>query len=753
MSPGARRGRGRPSGIGAGLSVVFVLLVFTTPSLAGAPPPSLLPDFVEERRWPSVLATDVAEASGLDFMHAPFRDGRPSHRESTMGGACWGDADRDGRMDLYITDSIGPDDEGLSRLYRNMGPDASGHVAFEDVTEVTGVGVHGVAQGCVWGDYDNDGDQDLFVAVSPTTYSATTNRLFRNDDGAFVDVSDVAGIEGDTDHPDSTLACRPLLETGEGLVPSCWSVGGAWLDHDGDGDLDLYVVNYGESPSGACTGGYGVNPGLCLGQGNRLYRNDGDGTFTEVGEALGVAVNGEATRGRSLGVIATDIDGDAWPDLYVASDLDANALYLNDGRGDFRSLARVYGVDGVGPRLVGSDGHRGGMGVDAADYDDDGRVDLLSTHLPNQFDAVYRSIDVGWTEVGRKSDALTEVAGMVSRWGGGFFDFDLDGRKDLLMVHGHQYDGTPGPVSLMWNDHGDFRLVGPPFWAYGNESERMWRDHRAAAFADYDDDGDLDVFAGALAATDGDKAAEEGRPRLFRFNTIRADSVTRSTAEEAIDAPHWLRVTLVGTDGPRDGVGARVRVTTDDGRSQWLWRDSGGSYLGDNDPRLLFGLGGRARGELEVVWPTKADEPQRLAFDLAGRKGLALVIEEPDTRPPAAVGWRSLPEDVGEGLLRLSWNTTFATDFSAYVLEWGAGGEVVGSERLEDRATGTVDRARPDAAEWVRLRIEDLGGHVSEPSMAFDLRSAPGAVAAVPAPLLVTALTAVVVFAALRRRW
>ncbi|MBW3581519.1 MAG: VCBS repeat-containing protein [Euryarchaeota archaeon] len=637
-----------------------------------------------------VLARDVIDDSGIGFTQAPNRLGPPEpdieppvyqvFQETTTGGACWGDYDVDGRLDLFVTDSYGPEDEGHGRLYRNLGREADGVVRFADVTEAQGVLVKGIGQGCVWGDYDNDGWPDLFLTFSAVDYALQTNVLFHNkgDGTGFEDVSETAGVSGDADDRDSDWSCNAKIKTDDGFLNKCWSMSAAWIDYDLDGDLDLYVGNYVDESGSACTENPFPNPILCNGQPNRMYRNDGGHRFTEVGGLLQVDTNREATFGRSLGVVATDIDGDTLPDIYVANDFDANGLYLRNRIGNFRNVGSALEVDGLGEKLRGTTlyGHRAGMGIDAADYNNDGAVDLVTTHLRAQYDAVYLASEPGaWHDVGNRSATLREIAWSISRWGGGFVDLDRDGWKDYLAVSGHQFSSRPGPVSLAINRMGEagvprtaeevlvsdedtWRLATAPYWPFGNDSVESWHNHRGAAFADYDDDGDMDLFVTALES----HKAGLGRPKLLRFDALGAEPEVDHPDNPARDS-RWLRVTLEGTDNARDAIGAKVQVITGDGSSQWQWRSSGASYGGNNDPRLLFALGGETRGEVVVTWPGKPDAPQTLPFDLGSDKGRTLHIVEVESAPPARPEWRGEPVSESDAL-RLSWSMNQAVDFA-----------------------------------------------------------------------------------------
>lgn len=660
---------------------------------------------------PQVLATDVAEEAGLDFVHAPARMEVARFPDFTGGGACWGDHDQDGRLDLFLPDGLGPSGEERSRLYQNDGPDYEGVWRFRDVTDENGIDLSGIGQGCVWGDYDNDGRQDLFVTFATMAGSPQGHTLLRNlgPGRGFEDVTVAAGM--DLKHQEEERAsCRAVHRSSDGsFLPLCFGVSAAWLDFDLDGDLDLYVGNYVEVPHGNCRYTAFPNPTSCQGQANHLWRNEGDGTFIEIGLDAGVAYNSDRSGGRTLGVVATDIDGDGWPDLYAANDYDANALYLNRHDGTFGEVAVARGVDATGNTFLDDSRHRAGMGIDAQDLDDDGDIDLLSTHLRGQYDAVYMGEQKGgtmvWEEVAGDSDALTTIARTESRWGGGFVDLDLDGWKDYLVVAGHQYNHAPGPIHLARQEEGRFALLEAPEWPFGEDAPDAWRNHRGAAFADYDDDGDMDVLVGVLRTVDRDDLP--ARPRLLRFDVVRETGTGRA------EGPHYLRVVLEGTDATRDAYGAHVLVETTDGQRQHLWRSSGGSYGSGHDPRLLFGLGQRTEGTVTVTWPgghTQGPVP----FDVSGTTGTTLHLVEENRRPPPMPAW---VEEADDGTLR--WGRSMAADFAAYRVY--ADGALVAERTERDTTQLSVEGPGP-----YRVTVVDTAGHESVEHVGADVAALPG---------------------------
>lgn len=556
---------------------------------------------------PPVRFSDVTADAGIDVRH--FDGVRSTQLPEDMGsGVAWGDYDGDDWPDLYVVNTTGPlgmDPAALAasaatnRLYRNRGDGT-----FEDVTEGAGVGLRGIGMGASWADFDEDGDQDLFT----TSYGL--NHLFRNDgDGLFTDVSDLAGVGGR-----------------EGF----WS-GAAWADYDRDGDLDLYVtgyVLYEYDPADLARSSeqYGsmtpatLNPSSYRPQPNLLYRNRGDGTFEEVADEAGVA----NAAGRSLSSIWTDFNEDGWPDLYVANDVSDNALYLNLGDGVFRDVSHDSWVAD----------YRGAMGLATGDWDNDQDLDLFVTHWIAQENALYNNLlrdtadtggateaaaagdsaSAGWSPPRFRDEAdrfgLGQIALDYVGWGTGFFDYDNDGRQDLFVVNGstlQQPEDSQRLVAmrplLFWNQGA------AGFFEVGEASGEVWseaRVGRGAALADYDRDGDVDLFIVNHGAP----------PQLLR--------------NDGGNAANWLIVRLQGT-APRNAVGARVTVAAGDHR-QTREVQAGGSYLSQHALEVHFGLGEAAEVDsLEVRWPDGSVETH------AGIAANQLILLA------QGAAWRSMP--------------------------------------------------------------------------------------------------------------
>ncbi len=496
---------------------------------------------------PAAHFTNVTEASGIRFRHSFGDDNMSSILEATGSGCVFFDADGDGRPDLYAVsggwlDGISePEAEARhhtasNRLFHNRGDGT-----FQDVTQVSGAGDAGYGMGAVAADYDNDGSTDLYV----TNYGA--NRLLRNSGkGDFRDVTDASG-------------------TGE----AAWSAGATWLDCDLDGDLDLFVGNYLDfDPAYRLYYAADAFPGPLAYPGltDVLYRNNGDGTFTDIAAAVGVA-----REGRAMGVATADIDANGWPDLFVANDAMGNFLYRNT-RGAFEEVALVSGV------AFSTNGDASSsMGADFADIDADGDADLFVPDMA--YNNLYVNDGKGWFEDRTAAAGVAEVSGQYVSWHGEFLDVDNDGDRDLFVSNGsaHYVDHTQEALLLLLEPRGTS-------WRFGDvsgEAGPYFRRRvvaRGAATADYDDDGDLDLFVLHL-----------DQPSVL----LRNDTTGQ----------HWLRLLLRGTQANRDAIGARVRVWAGD-LVQIAERTSGKGYLSQSDARLHFGLGTRARVDsVAVDWP------------------------------------------------------------------------------------------------------------------------------------------------------
>jgi enediyne biosynthesis protein E4 len=501
-----------------------------------------------------VTFLDVATASGITFTHT--NGASPAkHIVETMGsGGLLFDYDGDGWLDVFLVDGGSVVDAAVaararSRLFRNRGDGT-----FEDVTAASKIEHRAYGMGACAADFDNDGREDLYL----TNFGP--NALYRNNgDGTFTDVTKSAGVGGSA------------------LSTSC-----AFADIDNDGLLDLFVTNYVDPEGNSKVCGDSrvrayCRPDVYKGAPNVLYRNNGDGTFTDVTRASGVY----RTDGKGLGVVFGDYDDDGRIDFFVANDLVPNFLYHNEGRGTFREMALSAGV------AVASDGRaRAGMGTDFADFDGDGRLDLFVTNFEMETHNLYRNLGNGLFADATLASGIGAATLRFLGFGAVFLDYDNDGSLDLAVANGHVLDNTSHFQSasryaqrklLLRNDgRGRFADVasgaGPGF--------ALERVSRTLVSGDVDNDGDLD-----LLATNNGQAPE----------LLRNDGGNRGNA---------VLITLVGRESNRDGIGARIRATVA-GRSQIREIKAGSSYLGQNDRRAHFGLGAaREIDRLEVRWPS-----------------------------------------------------------------------------------------------------------------------------------------------------
>ncbi len=503
--------------------------------------------------YPRVTFTDVARDVGVDFRH--FSGERSTQLPEDMGsGAAWGDYDDDGDDDLFIVNVAGPltwsaaqrdASPATSALYRN---DAG---RFTDVTALAGLALRDCGMGAAWADADADGRLDLVVT------SCERVRLFRQrENGSFEDVSAQAGLDGFT---------------------GFWA-GASWSDYDRDGDLDLYVTGYVRYPrerlrTDAVSLQYEaevpftLNPASFGPERNLLLQNDGRGRFTDVAEEAGVS----NPTGRSLSAAWCDLDGDGWPDLYVANDVSDNALYRNLGNGAFEDVSHTTWV--ADPR--------GAMGLATGDWDGDGDVDVFVTHWVAQENALYSNQHAGTAGRAPGRLAFMDLADQVGlgqasiefiQWGTAFFDYDHDGRLDLVAVGGSTFQDPadrrrllPSRHQLYWNRnprdgfHEVGALSGPVFTTPTVG--------RGAALADADLDGDLDLVV-----------VNHGGPVALWRN-------------DGGNARPWLQVRARGTHD-RAGLGALVTVTTADG-TQRQEIGSQSSYLSQHAQVAHFGLGTR----------------------------------------------------------------------------------------------------------------------------------------------------------------
>jgi Flp pilus assembly protein TadD len=560
---------------------------------------SLPPDY------PRVRFTDVTNAAHITFRH--FDGKRASWLPEDMGsGAAWGDYDGDGWMDLVVANEAGSLDrpererrESPARLtlYHN---ERDG--TFTDVTARVGLELRGMLMAVAWADYDNDGHLDLLVTAHGH------NALYRgNGDGTFTDRSAASGIG----------------------IPNGFWAGAAWGDYDKDGRLDLYVTGYvvfsQKSKTTGITGKYDVenpasiNPLAFPPERNLLFHNEGNGTFVERAEAAGVADR----AGRGLAASWVDLDEDGWLDLYVANDVSKNALFRNRGDGTFEDVAEVAHV---------SD-YRSSMGIAVGDWNGDGAQDLFLTHWLAQGNALYdnqlrRARPAGSrATLGFRDESDRFGLGQQSLdyigWATSFIDYDNDGRVDLFVVNGSTLQHRDDPTSLGAMESKLFWNRGPTqgFFDVSPVSGRYFQTEyvgRGGAFADYDNDGDVDAFIVNHGA---------------RGALLRNDGGNRNA---------WLQLRLRGTKSNRHGLGATVRVVSA-GAAQVRQTGSQSPYLSQNEPVETFGLGARSRADtVEVRWPSGARDV-RVGVTAKTR----LDIVEGEAAPPPSTGLPTTRDSAG----------------------------------------------------------------------------------------------------------
>ena len=503
---------------------------------------------------PAIQFTDVTKTSGLTFTHYTGAFGKKYLPETLGPGVAFIDYDGDGWQDLFFTNGMDwPGQHRRSSTLHLFHNNRNG--TFTDVTHAAGLDVELYALGVAVGDYDNDGDDDLFVTT------VGQSRLFRNTNGVFTDVTKAAGLAG----------------------PDEFSTSAAWMDFDRDGNLDLVVGNYVQwSPATDlfCTLD-GASKSYCTpesykGASPRLWRNRGNGSFEDVTRKAGLF---EPTS-KTLGLAILDVNQDLWPDLLLANDTQPNRLYINNGKGAFVERGVLSGVafseDGVA---------RAGMGVDAADYDRSGFPSVLITNFSNQMLALYHNEGNGLFVDEAPRSAVGRASLLTLGFGCFFFDFDLDGWLDIFVANGHlesAIEHIQNRIKYAQLPH-VFRNEGKGAFAEVTQTlgpaMRQPRVGRAAAYGDFDNDGDLDV----VMTTNG------GPPVLLRNDG---------------GSNHSLRFRLEGTRSNRDGFGAVVRVSAGPETQSQMLR-SGSSYLSQSERALTFGLGSRTQADnVEIRWPS-----------------------------------------------------------------------------------------------------------------------------------------------------
>ena len=506
--------------------------------------------------------TDVTAALGVSFRNLASHTSKKYLIETMGGGAALFDYDNDGLLDLFLVNGApladptpkGTIPQKTGEQYWNRLYHQKRDGTFEDVTKKAGLEGAGYGMGVAIGDYDNDGNADLFV----TAYGG--NRLYHNNgDGTFTEVTEKAGVAG-----------------------GGWSTSAAWIDLDNDGLLDLIVLRYmewdfGDIWCGPHQPGFRsyCDPKLFPPATSLVYHNDGNGRFTEISKRIGLS-----KPGKGLGIAFADYDRDGHLDICVANDSMFEFLYHNKGDGTFEEVGLMTGIS-----VDGEGGTYAGMGVDFADYDNDGLPDLLITDLGNQAYALYKNNGDGTFTYTTYTSGLADITRPHSGWGFRFMDVDNDGWKDLLIAQGHDMDNveltTPNlhyrePPILIRNAEGKFADISRSWGSVFNEP---WVG-RGMAVGDIDNDGRLDAV---ITSNDG------------AVHILHNETPTRN---------HWLILKLVGHRSNRDAIGADVKLTTSKG-IQLQTVTTAGSYLSSSDKRVHFGLGAEGMAQrVEIRWPS-----------------------------------------------------------------------------------------------------------------------------------------------------
>jgi hypothetical protein len=545
---------------------------------------------------------NVARESGLNAKTIYGGEHKNKYLLETTGcGVAFYDYDNDGWLDIFLVngtrlEGFPKGSEPTSHLFRN-----NRDGTFTDVTLKAGVAHSGWGQGCCVGDYDNDGWDDLFV-----TYFGKNLLYHNNGNGTFTDVSEKAGVAGNGKR---------------------WNTGCAFVDYDRDGRLDLFVANYidmdlATAPvpeSGPClykSVMVACGPPGLMGGKNILYHNNGDGTFTDVSEPAGI-LTANGTYG--LGVLTADFDNDGWPDIYVADDSTASALYQNKKNGKFQDIAIEAGC------ALSADGKpQAGMGVSAADYDMDGNLDIVKTNFAGDTPSLYHN------QGGANFEDATFTAGLGAHtqflgWGCGFFDLENDGWPDILICNGHVYpeveqlktEAGYAQRKLLYQNLRNGHFADISFQAGPGISDPS--PSRGAAFGDFDNDGDIDIVVNCV----------NDYPQLLRCDSKLPNN--------------WIKVRTIGTKSNRSGIGARIACTTHVAGDPKPHRQidevrSGGGYFSQNDLRVHFGLGKAEKVDvLEVHWPSgqvdtiKDVKPKQVVYIKEG-EGITRTMQFPPKR-------------------------------------------------------------------------------------------------------------------------
>jgi hypothetical protein len=535
---------------GGFITSLFVF-VLTAPVLSTAP------------RLPAIEFQDAAARAGVHFATENSPTPQKHQPETMPAGVALFDYDDDGLLDIYLVNGAEmPSLLKTSPKYHNRLFHNNGYGTFTDVSDHAGVAGAGYGMGVAVGDYDNDGWPDLFIA------NVNGNQLFHNNgNGTFTEVTSKAGVSGG-------------VHKGQKM----WSISAGWFDYNNDGLLDLFVTNYCEwdpRHEPACMGlngrGY-CHPNSFAPLPNTLYRNNGDGTFTDVSEQSGIG----AIEGKGMGVAFADYDGDGFMDVFVANDNTQNLLLHNLGGKRFEEVAFQAAV------AYNEDGNAlAGMGADFRDLNNDGLPDIWHTAIENETFPLFLNRGGGQFSNATGTSGLAQLTRMMSGWSNGIVDLDNDGWKDLVVSRGNAMDNID-QISHHFRyaePNAVFRNLGKGQFAdvsstAGGDFLRP-APYRGLAYGDLDNDGRIDLVITALG----------GPVRVFR-------NVTETHN-------HWILLKLVGTKSNRMGIGAQIRITTEDGRTQFSEATTSTGYAASSDSRVHFGLGTSTTArEIEIRWPS-----------------------------------------------------------------------------------------------------------------------------------------------------
>jgi enediyne biosynthesis protein E4 len=502
--------------------------------------------------------------SGITWKHNAGRSAARYLPETTGPGCAFLDYDNDGWMDIYVVNSgqcdfYNPNPPLRNALYRN-----NRDGTFTDVTEKAHVPGGGYGQGVAVGDYDGDGFPDIYV----TQYGKSI--LYHNNgDGTFTDVTEKAGV----------------------AAPG-WSSSAVWFDYDNDGRLDLFVcqfVQFSKDLNKSCGPGEEGKHGYCIprlyqAMPNWLFHNNGDGTFTDVSKASGIA----NFPGKAWGVVATDVNNDGRLDLFVGNDTVPNFLFMNRGNGKFEDIATSAGV------AYSAEGRaRSGMGVDSADFNQDGWMDLFVANIDREMYAIYQNNHDETFDDQAGPTGIGSATRLMSGWGLKFLDYDNDGNLDLFLANGN-------PDDLIESLHSQVKYEEPPMLFHGTEkgfqnvsaqSGPVFAkplSARGMAIGDFNNDGAVDVLV----------SVNDAAPILLRNNAGKQN--------------HWLGIKLIGKKSNPDAVGARITYQAGDLKRSRT-KVGGGSFLSSHDPRIVLGIGKRTKIDwLEINWPQPNPITERL---------------------------------------------------------------------------------------------------------------------------------------------